>query len=574
MKKVLVAVLVMLFWCNAAFAEKILLTKCFSNAKSLLRGTWSDTDYWSTTHEDYQAIYNKNDNSIVLYSITKDSVIKKLSRIYEKNIEKLKKMKPSSIFEVDPNNSSMIISGDAKQIASWIDIQKNLLKLTKEKYGRIGYKIISKDENKIIAEYFSPSAVGILGKNYVAVYLKKKFIHTYTKGGVGGDTIANIRGCKGSSEKIIAKFIADKGTGTSEPSKPKLVEQSLSCKGILTDEKGRQQSYFDEWLVGVLSNKKLAFVIMESTSDGYSRTDWYASKYFAKEKGGKYEGAFGAEAEFALNSIKLKMNYTYDNGVHISYKGTIHLKSGTFSNHIIIEEDNYEYLVSSIGECSGVEKLYALLTGKKIVGSGGTVTGASGSGFFINNKGYFVTNYHVVAECNDKSKIIFREEEVDAKLIAKDQSLDLALLRAKVKPKDYLKISTARPEKLQKIIVAGYPFGKGLSDDLKFTQGIISSLKGYGDNSNEIQIDAAINPGNSGGPIVNKDGELMAVAVSGLKKDVTEGINFGIKASSVMNFLDVNSAKFSDTGTTSFSFSNKKLNQLLENSTVFTYCNL
>ena len=113
-----------------------------------------------------------------------------------------------------------------------------------------------------------------------------------------------------------------------------------------------------------------------------------------------------------------------------------------------------------------------------------------------------------------------------------------------------------------------------MSDDLKFTQGIISSLKGYGDNSNEIQIDAAINPGSSGGPIVNKDGELMAVAVSGLKKDVTEGINFGIKASSVMNFLDVNSAKFSDTGTTSFSFSNKKLNQLLENSTVFTYCNL
>ena len=146
MKKVLVAVLVMLFWCNAAFAEKVLLTKCFSNAKSLLRGTWSDTDYWSTTHEDYQAIYNKNDNSIVLYSITKDSVIKKLSRIYEKNIEKLKKMKPSSIFEVDPNNSSMIISGDAKQIASWIDIQKNLLKLTKEKHGRVGYKIISKDQ--------------------------------------------------------------------------------------------------------------------------------------------------------------------------------------------------------------------------------------------------------------------------------------------------------------------------------------------------------------------------------------------------------------------------------------------
>ena len=225
------------------------------------------------------------------------------------------------------------------------------------------------------------------------------------------------------------------------------------------------------------------------------------------------------------------------------------------------------------GECRIAQGQHIALGSGTDGERGGTEIRASGSGFFINKKGYFVTNYHVVAECNDKSKITFKEEEIDAKLIAKDKSLDLALLRAKVKPKDYLKISTARPEKLQKIIVAGYPFGKGVSDDLKFTQGIISSLKGYDDNSNEIQIDAAINPGNSGGPIVNEDGELVAVAVSGLAKDQSEGINFGIKASSVKNFLDVNSAKFSDAGTISFGFSNKKLNQLLENSTVFTYCN-
>jgi S1-C subfamily serine protease len=198
---------------------------------------------------------------------------------------------------------------------------------------------------------------------------------------------------------------------------------------------------------------------------------------------------------------------------------------------------------------------------------------ASGSGFFINNKGYFVTNYHVIAECNDKSKISFKQEDVDAKLIAKDQFLDLALLRAKVKPKSFLYLSADPLEKIQTIYVAGYPFGKGLSDDLKITQGIISSLKGFGDNSNEIQIDAAINPGNSGGPIVNDDGELIAVAVSGLAKDLTEGINFGIKVSSVKNFLDVNKAKYSTSSLTKFSMSNKKLNDILEESTVYTFCN-
>lgn len=202
----------------------------------------------------------------------------------------------------------------------------------------------------------------------------------------------------------------------------------------------------------------------------------------------------------------------------------------------------------------------------------GTDIASSGSGFFINNKGYFITNNHVVDGCT-QSKITFKEESIDAELIATDQSLDLALLRAKVRPKDFLNLSSDPPEKLQKIYVAGYPFGKGLSDDLKFTQGIISSVKGFADNSNQIQIDAAINSGNSGGPIVNEDGNLIAVAVSGLDKSQSEGIGFGIKANSVINFLEVNNIKYSTPGVLNFGMSSNKLNKLLEKSTVYTFCN-
>ena len=183
-----------------------------------------------------------------------------------------------------------------------------------------------------------------------------------------------------------------------------------------------------------------------------------------------------------------------------------------------------------------------------------------------------MTNNHVVKECK-QSKIKFKEEEVDAELIATDETLDLALLRANVKPKDYLDISDEPPEKMQRIYVAGYPFGKGLSDDLKFTQGIISAVKGYADNSNQIQLDAAINPGNSGGPIVNEDGDLVAVAVSGMSKSKSEGIGFGIKASSVINFLEVNNTKYSSSSLINFGMSNKKLNKLMEASTVYTFCN-
>jgi len=197
---------------------------------------------------------------------------------------------------------------------------------------------------------------------------------------------------------------------------------------------------------------------------------------------------------------------------------------------------------------------------------------SSGSGFFINNKGYFITNYHVVDGCT-QSKITFKEESIDAELIATDQNLDLALLRAKIKPKGFLNLSNDPPEKLQKIYVAGYPFGKGLSDDLKFTQGIISAVKGYADNSNQIQIDAAINSGNSGGPIVDDNGNLVAVAVSGLDKSASEGIGFGIKASSVRNFLDVNDIDYSTPGILNFGMNANKLNNLLEKSTVYTFCN-
>ena len=66
----------------------------------------------------------------------------------------------------------------------------------------------------------------------------------------------------------------------------------------------------------------------------------------------------------------------------------------------------------------------------------------------------------------------------------------------------------------------------------------ISSLKGFKDNSSQIQIDAALNMGNSGGPIVDSNnGELVAVAVSMLRNEIVEGINFGIKVSQVRDFL-------------------------------------
>ena len=193
----------------------------------------------------------------------------------------------------------------------------------------------------------------------------------------------------------------------------------------------------------------------------------------------------------------------------------------------------------------------------------------SGTAFFISPKGHLISNNHVVESCESDPNIIYRKKDIKVKISATDKKLDLALLKAEISPLNYLKISKSKAQKLDKIYVAGFPLGKGLSDDLKFTQGIVSSLKGFEDNTNQIQIDAALNPGNSGGPIVNTNGELLAVAVSSLTD--SQNINFGIKAKSVKDFLEVNF--FSPAiSSMNYGMNNKKLLKLLEESTVYIFC--
>jgi S1-C subfamily serine protease len=202
---------------------------------------------------------------------------------------------------------------------------------------------------------------------------------------------------------------------------------------------------------------------------------------------------------------------------------------------------------------------------------GGTNKGSSsGSAFFINNKGNIVTNNHVVERCNGPVKVLYNKKEYNAKVIAKDGTLDLAALSSDIKPNQYLKFSKNSGDKLDRVVAAGFPLGYKISDELKVTAGIVSATKGWKDNINEFQIDAALNPGNSGGPVVNDAGNLFGVAVAGLTD--RQNLNFAIKSKAVKDFLDVNKVSYS-TATVEFDMDNKKRLKLLEDSTVFIYCN-
>ncbi len=265
------------------------------------------------------------------------------------------------------------------------------------------------------------------------------------------------------------------------------------------------------------------------------------------------------------------------------YKAEVKFTSGDIilensSEFIIIDRQNPNFARVGVGKMGSGSTLLphdCMIHENSL--SDGTGTGdsakgpSSGTAFFVSKIGHLLTNNHVVDGCS-VSKITYRNKEYETQLIAKDKTLDLALLKAQLKPKSFINFSKDGAKKLNKIYVAGYPLGKGLSDDLKISSGIVSSLKGFEDNSNEIQIDAPINPGNSGGPIINENGDLIAIAVSGLAKDQTEGINFGIKSSAAEQFLKSNkvSPKKSLYSRTK---DNDDLLEILEEGTVYTYCN-
>ena len=92
----------------------------------------------------------------------------------------------------------------------------------------------------------------------------------------------------------------------------------------------------------------------------------------------------------------------------------------------------------------------------------------------------------------------------------------------------------------EQIYVAGYPLGNMVSDQMKLTDGIVSATKGLDNDVSQFEIDAVIRKGNSGGPIYDKRGNIVGVAVSRLSVNRTDTINFGIKGSTVKQFLSAN----------------------------------
>jgi S1-C subfamily serine protease len=141
---------------------------------------------------------------------------------------------------------------------------------------------------------------------------------------------------------------------------------------------------------------------------------------------------------------------------------------------------------------------------------------ATGSGFVINGDGTILTNYHVVENAVKVTVSFEHGKTVEAKVVGKDPSNDLAVLRIPTEGLTLHPLTLGDSKKAQvgdPVLAIGNPFGL----DRTLTTGVVSALQreitspnGF-KIDNVLQTDAPINPGNSGGPLLNGAGEVIGI---------------------------------------------------------------
>jgi S1-C subfamily serine protease len=316
----------------------------------------------------------------------------------------------------------------------------------------------------------------------------------------------------------------------------------------------------------------------------------YGQGTFTFENGGKYVGAFWN------NKFQGQGTYTY--GPSSKFAGDKYVGEYRDAN----KHGQGTYTFANGQKKEGIWKDNKFQYAKRPSPKKSTPpkSGSTGSGFFVSKLGHIITNAHVVRNCGSITVGDTAKKQVATILLETDKRNDLALLKisntqmASVETKSLIRklglklVPTASEGLLRSddvelgedVLVSGYPYGEIYSDTIKVTKGIVSANKGIGDDTGQFQIDAAVQPGNSGGPIYDENGNIVGVVVAQLNKfkfakaigSLPENVNFGIKASTVRQFL-TSSGLPTKWSNRSKSMNTKKLAQIAKNQTVMVKCN-
>lgn len=170
---------------------------------------------------------------------------------------------------------------------------------------------------------------------------------------------------------------------------------------------------------------------------------------------------------------------------------------------------------------------------------------ASGSGFVLSSNGVIVTNYHVINGANGVDIFVNRDNGVKkyrAKVLISDKTNDISLLQIDDNTFDkFLSLPYAVKTTIQdvgtNVFALGYPMSNILGEEIKVTDGIISSRTGYQGDIVTYQISAPIQFGNSGGPLFDKQGNIVGITNAGVPN--AQNVGYAIKTSYLKNLIDV-----------------------------------
>jgi S1-C subfamily serine protease len=178
---------------------------------------------------------------------------------------------------------------------------------------------------------------------------------------------------------------------------------------------------------------------------------------------------------------------------------------------------------------------------------------SAGSGIFVNDDGFVLTNAHVANGCKSILVKAYNTALTAGSLEAVDVKNDLALVKTHAgygAPVVFR--AESRPARLgENIGVVGYPLPGVLSSEPKATFGQINSVAGMNNDYTLLQISAPVQPGNSGGPVFSEDGSVLGIVVSQASPaliakigTIPQNINFAIRGEIAQIFMNAHGVSF------------------------------
>ena len=213
---------------------------------------------------------------------------------------------------------------------------------------------------------------------------------------------------------------------------------------------------------------------------------------------------------------------------------------------VLIQESLYKMSFQTIdGKTFSFYKLYPKDELSTPDSHDSSVIKSTGTGFFLSNNGYIITNNHVVEGASNIQVTNVSGDtykKYSAKVEVTDKQNDLAIIKITdpsftsigVLPYTF-KFLTA--DVGEDCFVLGYPLVSTMGTDIKLTNGIISSRTGYNGNVSEYQMSAPVQPGNSGGPLFDKNGNVIGVVCA--KHAGAENAGYAVKASYIRNLVEL-----------------------------------